>query len=471
MPQLFANNAYSSLSASLGASGTSLTLATGTGSRFPSPTGGNYFLLTLIGLDSNGNENSWEIVKVTGRASDVLTIVRAQESTTAVAWASGTRAELRSTAGTFSGLQPLDDDLTALAALSTTGILRRTGANTFAAGNITLSGDVTGTGTTPLVTTLANSGVTAGTYTKVTVDAKGRVTTGASLASSDVTTALTFTPENVANKNAANGYAGLDSSGLIPSSLLPSYVDDVLEYSNLAGFPGTGTTGKIYVALDTGKIYRWSGSAYIEISASPGSTDSVTEGSVNLYFTTARARSSITVTQNLTYNSTTGVITGPDLTGYMPLAGGTMTGAITFAAGQTFPGTGDVTTTGTQTLTNKTLTSPTINTPTIAGATFNDGYTEEVFAISGTTPALSANNGSIQTWTLTANSTPTDSLSNGQSILLGVTAGSFTITWPTTTWSKVGGSGAAPTLTSTGVNWIVFWKVGGTLRAAFLGTA
>jgi hypothetical protein len=45
----------------------------------------------------------------------------------------------------------------------------------------------------------------------------------------------------------------------------------------------------------------------------------------------------------------------------LPLAGGTMSGAITFAGGQTFPGTGDVTLTGTQTLTNKTLTSPVIS--------------------------------------------------------------------------------------------------------------
>ncbi|KYG66603.1 hypothetical protein AZI86_06040 [Bdellovibrio bacteriovorus] len=45
---------------------------------------------------------------------------------------------------------------------------------------------------------LPNSGATAGTYTKVTVDAKGRVTTGASLASSDITTALGYTPVNKA---------------------------------------------------------------------------------------------------------------------------------------------------------------------------------------------------------------------------------------------------------------------------------
>jgi len=57
-------------------------------------------------------------------------------------------------------------------------------------GSLTFTGDVTGTGTTGSSTalTLANSGVTAGTYTKVTVDAKGRVTTGAALAAGDVPT-------------------------------------------------------------------------------------------------------------------------------------------------------------------------------------------------------------------------------------------------------------------------------------------
>lgn len=135
--------------------------------------------------------------------------------------------------------------------------------------------------------------------------------------SGQVTTALGYTPIDAGTKGAANGVASLDASGLVPSTQLPSYVDDVLEYANQAAFPATGSTGKIYVALDTNKTYRWSGSAYIEISASPGSTDAVTEGSTNLYFTQARARASVSATQNLTYNSTTGVITGPDLSGYL----------------------------------------------------------------------------------------------------------------------------------------------------------
>src|SRR5580765_3996311 len=95
--------------------------------------------------------------------------------------------------------------------------------------------------------------------------------------------------EDKASKGIANGYASLDASTKVPAAQLPSYVDDVLEFANLAAFPATGATGIIYVALDTGKIYRWSGSAYVEISPSPGSSDAVPEGSVNLYYTNARA--------------------------------------------------------------------------------------------------------------------------------------------------------------------------------------
>lgn len=54
-------------------------------------------------------------------------------------------------------------------------------------------------------------------------------------------------------------------AGKVPSSQLPSYVDDVLEFANLAAFPATGESGKIYVALDTNLQYRWSGSAYMQI--------------------------------------------------------------------------------------------------------------------------------------------------------------------------------------------------------------
>jgi hypothetical protein len=89
--------------------------------------------------------------------------------------------------------------------------------------------------------------------------------------------------------NVANGYAALEATGLLPSAVLPSYVDDVLEFTALVNFPATGEAGKIYVDRTTTKIWRWSGTTYVEISPSPGSTDSVVEGAVNLYYTNVRA--------------------------------------------------------------------------------------------------------------------------------------------------------------------------------------
>jgi hypothetical protein len=78
------------------------------------------------------------------------------------------------------------------------------------------------------------------------------------------------------------------SSGLIPIIYLPSYVDDVIEVANYAALPSIGEVGKIYVTLNDNKIYRWSGSTYVNIATSPGTTDDVVEGSVNLYYTDTR---------------------------------------------------------------------------------------------------------------------------------------------------------------------------------------
>jgi len=97
-------------------------------------------------------------------------------------------------------------------------------------------------------------------------------------------------------KQASGSYATLDGGGKVPASQLPSYVDDVLEFATLSAFPATGESGKMYTALDTNKIYRWGGSVYVEISAAPGSTDAVPEGSGNLYFTSARALAAVTWT-------------------------------------------------------------------------------------------------------------------------------------------------------------------------------
>lgn len=77
--------------------------------------------------------------------------------------------------------------------------------------------------------------------------------------------------------HAQSDISGLDAAleakadlvdGKVPTAQLPGYVDDVVEYSGISNFPATGESGKIYVAADTNKTYRWSGTGYVEISAS-----------------------------------------------------------------------------------------------------------------------------------------------------------------------------------------------------------
>jgi len=115
---------------------------------------------------------------------------------------------------------------------------------------------------------------------------------------------------------------------------------------------------------------------------------------------------------------------------------------------------GDVTAAGAQTLTNKTLT----------------GYTETVFALTGTTPALNPANGTVQTWTLSGNSTPTSAIAAGQSMTLMIDDGAaFTITWPSVNWRT--NAGTAPTLNTTGFTAIVLWNVGTVLYGARVGDA
>lgn len=70
------------------------------------------------------------------------------------------------------------------------------------------------------------------------------------------------------SKGAPNGLASLNESGVIPSTQLPSYVDDVVEVAAFSNLPSKGESGKIYIVTSTNIQYRWSGTAYVQISKS-----------------------------------------------------------------------------------------------------------------------------------------------------------------------------------------------------------
>jgi hypothetical protein len=140
-------------------------------------------------------------------------------------------------------------------------------------------------------------------------------------------------------------------------------------------------------------------------------------------------------------------------------------GTLSFASA----GTGDVTTTGTQTLTNKTLTDP-----AIIGTIL-----EDVFTISdGAAFEIDPGNGSIQLITLGASRTPkATNFAAGEAITLMVDDGTaYTLTWTDSTFGGSGvvwktDNGSAPTLNTSGYTVIVLWKVSTQVYGARVGNA
>ena len=92
MSYITTNNAFSTLAGGIVALDTSLTVAVGNGDRFPVIVAPDFTYITLENAAGN-----IEIVKVIGRAaaSDTFSIIRAQDNTTAKAWATGDVVELR----------------------------------------------------------------------------------------------------------------------------------------------------------------------------------------------------------------------------------------------------------------------------------------------------------------------------------------------------------------------------------------
>jgi hypothetical protein len=125
---------------------------------------------------------------------------------------------------------------------------------------ISLTGDATGStsfdgsSNASIAVTLANSGVTPGTYPKVTVDAKGRVTGGQALSPSDIPN-LDWSKITSGKPTTLSGYGigdGVQNAGGVPS----------IQAGADASKPSAGVAGRLYVATDTKKIYRDNGTSW-----------------------------------------------------------------------------------------------------------------------------------------------------------------------------------------------------------------
>lgn len=102
MTCLAANNASARLATSVTVEDLAIQLSTGEGAMFPTPTAGDYFMITVF--EQTGDAFNMEIMKCTHRDGDVLTVARAQEGTSAVAFSVSGRVENRFTAGMYNAM-------------------------------------------------------------------------------------------------------------------------------------------------------------------------------------------------------------------------------------------------------------------------------------------------------------------------------------------------------------------------------
>jgi hypothetical protein len=105
MAQLFSNNATTTLASGITAVATSITLNTGDGALFEAPTGGDFELITVYDGATIAASTNVEVMKVTARSTDTMTVVRAQEGTTGFAFSSGAGVDACLTAATLDSLR------------------------------------------------------------------------------------------------------------------------------------------------------------------------------------------------------------------------------------------------------------------------------------------------------------------------------------------------------------------------------
>lgn len=472
--RLFSNNAESTLAAPVSNVALSIQVATGEGARFPAPTGGEFFHLTICKV-TGGVENTIEIVKVTARSSDILTVERAQEGTTAQTYTTGDRVSVRFTAAP---------------------------ANEFAAHQASTSN--------PHATTAAQVGaeptITGGTsaqywrgdktWRDFFTDVRAATLTGLSLATNAAITAsdtalsafgklqkqVTDLTTTVSGKidstylDTDTTLAANSDTKIATQKAVKAYADGLIAAQDAMVFKGVidCSANPNYPAADRGWTYRVSvagkigGASGTNVEAGDillcltDGTASGTQAAVGANWTVVQTNldgavigpASVTDGNLAAFNGTSGKLikqlTAAEVRTLLSLVVGTnvqaydantakLNVAQSWTAEQTFKETKDTV------------------------FTITDGAAFEI------DPA----NGAIQVVTLGANRTPAaTNFEAGQTVLLGVDDGTArTLTWTTVnpTWVKSGGTASAPTLATTGYTWILLWKVGSTVYGSEVG--
>jgi hypothetical protein len=247
---------------------------------------GSSTLVPVISINDKGQVTSLTTAAISGGGAPLATTAPAALATTAVVGLSSAAAR-----ADHQHIFPSAADVGALGATASAG------------------GDLTGNYPTPTLAAITTAQSNVGgelVIPVISTDAKGRVTSLTTVACPALTTSQiaglsTTAPADLVSSaqvgvssfaaradhahlfptpaqigaisttqiGLANGICPLGADARVASAYLPSYVDDIIEVANFAALPNPGETGKIYITLDTNLTYRWSGSAYVEVSSGP----------------------------------------------------------------------------------------------------------------------------------------------------------------------------------------------------------
>jgi DNA-binding protein YbaB len=472
--QKFVNNFSSAVAQTFGAGDIYLTLTAGDGSRLPTLDVDDFILLTLFRL-SGVEESGHEVVKVTAVNTDQCTVVRAFEGAAASQFLIGDKIQARATAATLAAFEPKSASIQTH--ISSTSNPHGVTATQVGLSNVDNTSDANKPVSTAQQTALnLKANLASPTFTGTV----GGITSAMVGLGSVDNTSDANKPVSTAQQTALNLKANLASptftgtvGGITSAMVGLGSVNNTSDANkpvstaqqtalnlkaDLASPTFTGTVGGITAAMvgapsgsgtcsgtNTGD-QDLSGKQDVLVSGTSIKTINSTSllGSGNIATGDVTGQASSIDSEIALFSSTTGkVIKRATTTGLLKAASGVLSAA---TAGTDYVAPGTATTfTATQTF---------------------KGLGETQYNLTGTDIAVS--NGTVQYKTLSGNTTFTESLADGQGVILMLNPATYTTTWPTTTWIGTVAS-TAPTLIASVYNCIVLFQMSGTLYGRYVG--
>lgn len=244
--QLFSNNAVATINGAISNVAITIVLATGKGALFSSPTGGDYELVTLYNGETIESSTVIEIVKITGRSTDTLTVVRAQEGTTGVAWANLSNITTTITKGTLNRFA--QNDAAGSSAIAIGPSAASAGNQSVAVGRLASTSSATSVAVGDSATASATNGVAVGPTT--TCSGSNAVVVGSGATGSgaqSITLGLSAVGSGADSISAGTSSAASSVDGIAVGHSASCTADNAIVLGKSATTGATGATGAVVI--------------------------------------------------------------------------------------------------------------------------------------------------------------------------------------------------------------------------------